>query len=233
MPCYNKGMMERYARTQLLLGKEGVDRLKKSRVAVFGLGGVGSFCVEALARAGVGHLTLVDKDVVEESNRNRQLVALASTLGKYKTDVMKARVLDIDETCDVSARTLFYLPETADSLPLAGYDYVADCIDNVTAKICLILAAREQGVPVVSAMGAGNKLDPTAMKVVDLFETRVDPLARIMRRELKKRGVDKLPVVLSEEQPVAVRADAVGSVSFVPSVMGLVMAGHIIKELVK
>ena len=183
-------MREQDTRTALLLGESGVEKLHTSRVAVFGLGGVGGFCAEALARAGVGHLTLVDKDIVEKSNLNRQLVALTSTVGKCKTDVMRARIAEIDPECDVT-------------------------------------------VPVISAMGAGNKLDPTRFRVSDLSETRTDPLARVMRRELKKRGVEHLPVVWSDEPPMPVHADTVGSVSFVPSVMGLIMAGHIVKELCK
>ena len=226
-------MREQDTRTALLLGESGVKKLHTSRVAVFGLGGVGSFCAEALARAGVGHLTLVDKDVVEESNINRQLVALTSTVGKCKTDVMRARIAEIDPECEVTAHALFYLPETAHLVPLAGYDYVADCIDNVTAKLHLITAAREANVSVISAMGAGNKLDPARFRVSDLSETRTDPLARVMRRELKKRGVEHLSVVWSDEPPMPVHADTVGSVSFVHSVMGLIMAGHIVKELCK
>ena len=218
-------------RTALLVGEAGVEKLHASRVAVFGLGGVGSWCCEALARAGVGRLTLVDKDVVEESNINRQLVALASTVGRYKTEVMAERIRDIRADCEVDARTLFYLPETAPLVPLEGYDLIADCIDNVTAKLHLICAARAAGVPVISAMGAGNKLDPSRFRVSDLSETRVDPLARVLRRELKKRGVERLPVVWSDEAPVFSGTE-VGSVSFVPSVMGLIMAGYIVKELV-
>lgn len=218
-------------RTALLVGEAGVEKLHASRVAVFGLGGVGSWCCEALARAGVGRLTLVDKDVVEESNINRQLVALASTVGRYKTEVMAERIRDIRADCEVDARTLFYLPETAPLVPLEGYDLIADCIDNVTAKLHLICAARAADVPVISAMGAGNKLDPSRFRVSDLSETRVDPLARVLRRELKKRGVERLPVVWSDEAPVFSGTE-VGSVSFVPSVMGLIMAGYIVKELV-
>ena len=226
-------MQEAFVRTAMLLGEDAMAVLAQKHVAVFGLGGVGSFCAEALARAGVGALTLVDDDTVTESNLNRQLVALTSTVGKCKTDVMKSRIVEIDPECDVTAHTLFYLPETAHLVPLAGYDYVADCIDNVTAKLHLIAMAREANVPVISAMGAGNKLDPARFRVSDLSETRTDPLARVMRRELKKRGVEHLPVVWSDEPPMPVHADTVGSVSFVPSVMGLIMAGHIVKELCK
>ena len=221
-----------YARTALLLGEAGVEKLKNARVAVFGLGGVGSWCAEALARSGVGALTLVDKDAVEESNCNRQLVALSSTVGKDKAAVMAARVRDINPACEVAAHALFYLPETADRLPLGGYDYIADCIDNVTAKIHLVCAAKEAGVPVVSAMGAGNKLSAERFRVGDLATTSVCPLARVMRRELKKRGIEHLPVVWSDEPPAHTGAP-VGSVPFVPSVMGLLMAEYIVKELIQ
>lgn len=226
-------MEDRYSRTALLLGEAGVEKLKRSRVAVFGLGGVGSWCAEALARAGVGSLALIDKDVVEESNCNRQLVALTSTIGRAKADVMRERVLDINPACRAEAYKLFYLPETAHLMPLAGFDYLADCIDNVTAKIHLVCSAKAAGVPVISALGAGNKLDASAFRVSDLSRTSVDPLARVLRRELKKRGVEHLPVVWSDELPKGGIADTVGSVSFVPPVMGLLMAGHIIGELVK
>lgn len=226
-------MEDRYSRTALLLGEAGVEKLKRSRIAVFGLGGVGSWCAEALARAGVGSLALIDKDVVEESNCNRQLVALTSTIGRAKADVMRERVLDINPACRAEAYKLFYLPETAHLMPLAGFDYLADCIDNVTAKIHLVCSAKAAGVPVISALGAGNKLDASAFRVSDLSRTSVDPLARVLRRELKKRGVEHLPVVWSDELPKGGTADTVGSVSFVPPVMGLLMAGHIIGELVK
>ncbi len=226
-------MEDRYSRTALLLGEAGVEKLKRSRVAVFGLGGVGSWCAEALARAGVGSLALIDKDVVEESNCNRQLVALTSTIGRAKADVMRERVLDINPACRAEAYKLFYLPETAHLMPLAGFDYLADCIDNVTAKIHLVCSAKAAGVPVISALGAGNKLDASAFRVSDLSRTSVDPLARVLRRELKKRSVEHLPVVWSDELPKGGTADMVGSVSFVPPVMGLLMAGHIIGELVK
>ena len=229
---YNGGMEGLYARTALLLGEAGAEKLKGARVAVFGLGGVGSWCAEALARSGVGSLTLVDKDAVEESNCNRQLVALSSTIGRYKAEVMAERVRDINPACAAIPRVLFYLPETSGELPLGGYDYIADCIDNVTAKVRLVLSAKEAGVPVISAMGAGNKLEGGRFRVSDLAQTSVCPLARVMRRELKKRGVEHLPVVWSDEPPVC-SGETVGSVPFVPSVMGLLMAEHIVKELVK
>lgn len=221
-----------YSRTALLLGEAGVQKLQKARVAVFGLGGVGSWCAEALARAGVGALTLVDKDVVEESNQNRQLVALASTCGMPKAEVMAARVKDISPACAAEPRVLFYLPETADALPLAGYDYIADCIDNISAKVHLVAAAKAAGVRIVSAMGAGNKLESGRLRMGDLAATSVCPLARIMRRELKKRGVEHLPVCWSDEPPRPA-GETVASAPFVPPVMGIMMAEHIVKELIQ
>ena len=224
-------MEERHSRTAILLGEAGVEKLKNSRVAVFGVGGVGSYCAEGLARAGVGEITLIDKDTVEESNLNRQLVALASTLSRSKAEVMKERILDIDPACRTIAKQLFYLPETAEQIDLGGYDFIADCIDNVTAKICLIERAKTLGVPVISAMGAGNRLDPTKIRVAELEKTSVCPLARVMRRELKKRGIGHVLCAYSEEEPCVRTAETIGSVSFVPSVMGLVMAGEIVRRL--
>lgn len=224
-------MEERDSRTIAVIGKEGVEKLRTMRVAVFGLGGVGSFCAEALARAGVGALTLVDKDRVEESNLNRQLPALYSTIGQYKTEVMRSRILDCNKGCKVTVHTLFYLPETAEEVNLAGCDYIADCIDNVTAKLYLIEKARALGVPVISAMGAGNRVNPERLRVSDIAKTSVCPLCRIMRRELNKRGVKGVEVVWSDEEPV--KADTVGSVPFVPSVMGLMIAGRIVRGLLQ
>jgi len=214
-------MNERDCRTALLIGAEGVKKMKNSRVAVFGLGGVGSYCAEALARAGVGELLLVDKDTVEESNVNRQLVALYSTLGKPKAEVMAQRVRDISPDCAVTARVLFYLPETDGMFDFSRYDYLVDAIDNVTAKLSLICRAKREGIPVISAIGA----------VADISQTKVCPLARVMRKELKARGVANVKVVYSEEEPRA-SGETVGSVSFVPSVMGLLMAGEVIKDLI-
>lgn len=232
-PRYNGRMEVRNERTALVLGEAGVQTLKNSRVAVFGLGGVGGACAEALARAGVGSLTLVDKDRVEESNVNRQTVALYSTLGQDKAEVMRARIADISPDCDVQAHAVFYLPETAAQFPPEAYDFIADCIDHVPAKVHLIRMALAAGVPIVSAMGAGNKLFPERLTVCDLSETQVCPLARVMRRELKKYGIEHVPVVYSDEAPLPAPAGVVGSVSFVPPVMGMIMAGHIVRELIK
>ena len=233
-------MSDRFQRTELLLGAEAMDRLKQSRVAVFGLGGVGGYVVEALARSGVGALDLIDKDVVEESNINRQLLALSSTVGRPKAEVATERVREISPDCDVNAVQLFFLPETKDRFDFSQYDYVVDAIDTVTGKLLLIECAKEAGVPVISAMGAGNKLDAAGFQVCDLFDTTFDGLARIMRKECRKRGIDSLKVVWSEEAPLAPpeveendpgRRSTPGSVAWVPSVAGLLLAGEVIKDL--
>lgn len=223
-------MAEQFIRTEMLLGKENMERLAKSRVAVFGIGGVGGYAVEALARSGVGTLDLIDNDTVCESNLNRQIIALHSTLGMYKTDAARARILDINPHAKVNCHRTFFLPERADEFAFEEYDYVIDAIDTVTGKIELILRAREAGTPVISSMGAGNKLDPAAFEVADIYKTSVCPLAKVMRRELKKRGVKKLKVVYSKEQPVS-HFQTPGSNAFVPSVAGLIIAGEVVKDL--
>lgn len=231
-----------YSRTALLLGVESIDRLRSARVALFGVGGVGGFAAEALVRAGIGFIDLFDNDTVCESNLNRQLIALHSTLGQYKVDAMKSRLLDINPETQVGAHRLFYLPEHADDVDLSKYDYILDCIDTVKAKIDLAVRADALGIPIISAMGAGNKLDPTAFEVADLYKTSVCPLARVMRYELKKRGVKKLKVVYSREIPrtpqeshddaeQSPRRSSPGSVSFCPSVAGLILAGEVIRDL--
>ena len=228
-------MEERFSRTALLLGENGVDRLRKSRVAVFGVGGVGSFTVEALARMGVGHITLVDPDRVAESNLNRQLIALHSTLGEYKVDAAKARILDINPEAQVEALKLFYLPENADSFDVSRFDCIVDAIDTVSAKIELIVRAKNAGVPIVSSMGTGNKLRPEMLEISDISKTSVCPLARVMRRELRARGIKELTVVYSKEEAIKPREDVflengkktVGSISFVPSVAGLMIASKV------
>ncbi len=219
-----------HTRTEQLLGADAVERLRTSRVALFGLGGVGSFTAEALARAGVGHLLLVDGDNVASSHLNRQLVALHSTLGQPKADVMAARIRDISPAVRVDARRAFYLPENADDFDLAGFDYVIDAVDTVAAKVELAVRARAVGVPLVSCMGAGNKLDPARFEVADLFATSVCPLCKAMRKALKARGVTALTVVYSRETP-AVACRPPGSVSFVPAVAGLILAGVVIRAL--
>ena len=233
-------MEERHSRTAALLGEDAPQRLKGKHVAVLGLGGVGSYLVEALARAGVGALTLIDKDIYTESNLNRQLYALPETVGKRKTQVAAARVAAIAPSIAVKTVDAFVLPETLDTLPLDGVDYIADAIDTVSAKIALAVFAKEKDIPMISAMGAGNKLDPTAFRVARIKDTRVCPLARVMRSELKARGISDLKVVYSEEEPhknplidEESGKPIPGSVSFVPSVVGLIMAGEIIKDLLK
>ena len=221
-----------YERTELMLGSDAVKRLKNSHVCVVGVGGVGGFAVEALARAGVGMLTLVDNDRVSVSNINRQIVALSSTVGAYKTDTMKQRIADINTECTVVCKNMFYDETTKDHLAPYEFDYVLDCIDSVSSKVLLISEATERGCNIISAMGAGNKLDPTRFKVSDISKTNTDPLARAIRGRLKKIGINHLKVVFSDELPINPSGERTpGSVSFVPSVMGLIMAGEVIKDL--
>lgn len=247
-------MREEFCRTEMLLGEEAMGRLARSRVAVFGVGGVGGYVCEALARSGVGALDLIDKDKVALSNLNRQIIATHKTVGREKTDVMRERILEINPEALVRIYPCFFLPENADSFPLEEYDYVVDAVDTVTAKIELVMRAREAGVPIISSMGAGNKLDASAFRVADIYDTRVCPLARVMRRELKKRHVEHLKVVYSEEEPIighavdeaekcggetagsnaeTLRRSVPGSVAFVPSVAGLIIAGEVVKDLVQ
>ena len=230
---------ESFSRSALLLGEEGISRIFASRIAIFGIGGVGGHAAEALARAGVGHITLVDADVVSESNINRQAVALHSPVGRSKVEVMMERIVDINPSAEVVCKKVFYSPENADEFDLSSFDYIVDAIDTVTSKLDLIERASKLGVRIISAMGAGNKLDPTAFEVADIFKTSVCPLARIMRVELRKRGVKHLKVVYSKEEPIKAIADnsggrhAPGSISFVPSVVGLIIAGEVIKDIAK
>ena len=237
-------MSERFSRTENLIGKAAVEKLRNSRVAVFGAGGVGGYCLEALARSGVGAIDIIDNDTVATSNINRQIYALNSTVGKYKVDVAKERIHDIHPDCKVNIYKLFYLPETADEIDLKNYDYIIDAVDTVAAKLCLIERAIAAGVPVISAMGAGNKLDPTAFKVADIYETKGCPLARVIRAECKKRGIKGLKVGYSEEkaikplngadgQGVNGRKIAPASISFVPPVVGFIMAAEVVKDLIK
>lgn len=230
--------MNPFARTERLLGEDAMKKLRAARVAVFGVGGVGGYVVEALARSGVGAIDLIDHDTVSITNLNRQIIALQSTLGKYKVDVMKDRILDINPECKVDIHRCFFLPETEGEFDFREYSYVVDAVDTVTAKIQLVMQAKECGVPVISSMGAGNKLDPTRFEVADIYETSVCPLAKVMRRELKKRGVKELKVVYSKEQPVRQKmqeptAERVvpGSTAFVPSVAGLVLASEVVRDL--
>ena len=229
----------RFSRTALLLGEEGVQKLNKARVAVFGVGGVGGYAIEALARSGIGALTLIDADRVSESNINRQIIALTSTVGQYKTHAAKSRVQDINPECVVETQEIFYMPET-DGIDFSAFDYVVDAVDTVSAKLAIIERAKAANTPVISAMGAGNKLDPTRFEVSDISKTSVCPLARVMRRELKKRGIDHVKVVYSKEEPLPAKAvdEATGkaipaSIAFVPSAVGLILAAEVIKDLMQ
>lgn len=248
-------MLTQFSRTELLLGKEAMQKLSGSRVAVFGVGGVGGYVCEALVRSGVGAFDLIDDDKVCLTNLNRQIIATRKTLGKYKVEVMKDRILEINPDADVRMYKCFFLPENANEFPFTEYDYIVDAVDTVTAKIELVMKAKEQNIPIISSMGAGNKLDGSRFRVADIYSTKICPLAKVMRRELKKRGVKELKVVYSEEEPVkpledmaiSCKANCVcppgaehkcthrraipGSVAFVPSVAGLIIAGEVVKDL--
>lgn len=242
-------MENSFARTEIILGGDAVEALRHKKVAVFGIGGVGGFAVEALARTGVGTLHLIDRDTVSMTNLNRQIIALHSTIGRYKTEVMRERILDINPQAEVYVHNCFFLPENADEFDFTHFDYVLDAVDTVTAKLEIVMRAKQAGIPVISCMGAGNKLDPTAFRVADIYGTSVCPLAKVMRRELKRRGVRELKVVYSQEKPVAGEDKAgqdhgektgtgihnrlvMGSVAYVPSVAGMVMAGEVIRDLI-
>jgi tRNA A37 threonylcarbamoyladenosine dehydratase len=250
-------MLNQFSRTQLLLGKEAMEKLSQSRVAVFGIGGVGGYVCEALVRSGVGAFDLIDDDKVCLTNLNRQIIATRKTVGRYKTEVMKERILEINPEADVRIHQCFFLPENEKDFDFNEYDYIVDAVDTVTAKISLVMNAKEHDVPIISSMGAGNKLDGSQFKVADIYQTKVCPLAKVMRRELKKRGVKKLKVVYSEEKPTrpiedmaiscrnhcicppgaahkcTERRDIPGSLAFVPPVAGLIIAGEVVKDLVQ
>ena len=247
-------MQTQLMRTELLLGEEGIEKLSKARVAVFGIGGVGGYVTEALCRSGVGALDLIDHDTVSVTNLNRQVIALHSTVGQYKTDVMEKRLLDINPDVKITVHKCFYLPETKDQFDFSVYSYVVDAVDTVTAKLLLAEEAKKAGVPLISSMGTGNKLDPSKLQVSDVFETSVDPLARVMRRELRKRGIDHLKVVWSTEEPRKPLLDArsirmmegspvpeesvrlkdiPGSCAFVPAAAGLLIASEVVRDLLK
>ena len=249
-------MLNQFARTQLLLGSEGMERLYNKRVAVFGIGGVGGYVCEALVRSGIGSFDLIDNDRICLTNLNRQIIATRKTIGRYKTEVMRDRMLEINPDVKIEIHQCFFLPENADEFPFQEYDYVVDAVDTVTAKIELVLRAQRENTPIISAMGAGNKLDAGRLQIADIYETRVCPLARIMRRELKKRGVKSLKVVYSDEPPVRPLEDMTGagtegdfppggqgngtgrrsvpgSTAFVPAAAGLMIAGEIVKDLSK
>lgn len=248
-------MLNQFSRTELLLGKEAMEKLQNSRVAVFGIGGVGGYTVEALARSGIGKLDLIDDDKVCLTNINRQIIATRSTIGKYKVEVAEERIKDINPDCEVTTYRKFYTPETSAEFDFSQYDYVVDAIDTVSGKIELVMQAQKSHTPIICSMGAGNKMDPTAFEVTDIYKTSVCPLARVMRYELKKRGVKKLKVVYSKEKPLVPIEDTAiscrehcicppdtarkstqrraipGSNAFVPSVVGLIIAGEVIKDL--
>ena len=236
-------MLNAFSRTELLLGAAAMDRLARSRVAVFGVGGVGGHAVEALARSGVGALDLIDSDTVALTNVNRQIIALPSTLAQYNVDPAAALIADINPDCRVTVYKCFFLPETQALFDFTQYDYVVDAIDTVKGKLALVENARAAGVPIICSMGAGNKLDPTAFEVADIYETSVCPLAKVMRAECRKRGIDRLKVVYSKEPPLtpipseeplpAGRRQTPGSTAFVPSVAGLIIAGEVIKDLIR
>ena len=242
-------MADQYSRTRLMLGESGIQKLRSARVILFGLGGVGGYTAEALARSGIGHIDLVDDDTVSLTNLNRQMLALHSTVGKYKVDVAAERIRDIDPTIEIRTYKTFFLPETADQFDFSQYDYVIDAIDTVTGKLALIAKAKEAGIPVISCMGTGNKLDPTAFRVADISKTSGCALARIMRKECGKRGIKGVKVVFSEELPSepleiadespepqregSSRRSLPGSTAFVPGTAGLIMAGEVIKDLAK
>ena len=233
-------MTDAFSRTKLLLGEDGLAKLAKARVVIFGIGGVGSFAAEALCRAGVGHFLLVDSDTIDVSNINRQIHATTRTVGQKKTDVMRARMLEINPAANVRTKCEFYEPDRAEAFFTEPLDYIVDAVDTVTAKISLVIEAGKRNIPIVSAMGTGNKLDPTRFEVTDIYRTNVCPLAKVMRKELKKRGVSRLKVVYSKEPPLRpdapetedTRRQTPGSVSFIPSVAGLILAGEVVRDIV-
>lgn len=237
-------MLNQFSRTELLIGKEGIEKLKKAKVAIFGIGGVGSFVAEGLARAGVEKFVLVDNDQISITNLNRQIIATTKTIGKNKVDVMKERMLEINPNAQVEKYQEFYMPNSKTEIITKDLTYVADCVDTVTAKIEIIMQSKNLGIPVISSMGTGNKLDPLRFEITDIYKTSVCPLAKVMRKELKKRNIESLKVLYSKEEPIKItnnteclaetkKTQVPGSVSFVPSVAGLIIAGEIVKDIIK
>lgn len=222
-----------YKRTEALIGKEALEKLNKSHVAVFGIGGVGGYVVEALARSGIGELTIIDNDTVKESNINRQIIALNSTLGQKKTEAFKSRIADINPDIRVNIKEIFFLPETKDEIDFSIFDYVVDAIDTVSGKIAIIEKCKEHSISIISSMGTGNKLNPTAFEITDISKTSVCPLARVMRYELKKRGIKNVKVLYSKEEPLKREERIPASIAFVPPVAGLIIAGEVIKDIIK
>lgn len=239
--------MDFFSRTQMLLGKEAMDKIYKSKVAIFGVGGVGSYVVEALARTGVGNFLIVDNDIISSSNINRQIIATIDTIGLPKTDIAKKRILSINPNANVETKQIFFLPENSDTIDLTNCDYIVDAIDTVTAKIQLALIANQKNIKIISSLGTGNKLDPTKFEVDDIYNTSICPLAKVMRKELKKRGIKQLKVVYSKETPISpkqefcilenslnnIKKATPGSIAFIPSIAGLIIASEVIKELIK
>ncbi len=223
-------MENQFARTEALLGVEAMERLKESRVAIFGVGGVGGYVAEALARSGVGAIDLIDRDKISITNLNRQIIALHSTVGKWKVEVMKERILDINPDCKVKVYPCFYLPENSKDFDFTMYSYIVDAVDTVTAKLQLVMEAKKAGTPIISSMGAGNKLNPASFEIADIYQTSVCPLAKVMRRELRKRGVESLKVVYSKEEPVKINTSVPASTAFVPSVAGMIIASEVVKD---
>mgnify|MGYP004495126579 FL=1 len=234
-------MLNQFSRTELLIGKDGLEKLKNSKIAVFGIGGVGSFVVEGLARSGIGNFVLIDNDTICLTNLNRQIHATTKTIGMYKVDAMKQRILDINPDANIENYKEFYLPESKIKILNKNIDYIVDAIDTVTTKVLLACQARDLEIPIISAMGTGNKLDPTRFEVTDIYKTSMCPLAKIMRKKLKENGVKKLKVVYSKEEPIKPYYDEIrkeekvkaGSISFVPSVVGMIIAGEVIKDILK
>lgn len=234
-------MSEQFSRTELLIGKEGIGKLVNSKVAIFGIGGVGSFVAEALARAGIGNFLLIDNDVISQSNLNRQIHALTNTIGKYKVEVMKERIMQINENAKVEISKEFFMPNSDEKIIDNTINYIVDAIDTVTAKIELVIRAEKLNIPIISSMGTGNKLDPTKFEITDINKTAVCPLAKVMRKELRSRGIKKLKVVYSKEEPIKPKQTQAqnekrsvpGSISFVPSVAGLIIASEVVKDLIK
>lgn len=239
--------MDFFSRTQMLLGKEAMDKIYKSKVAIFGVGGVGSYVVEALARTGIGNFLIVDNDIISPSNINRQIIATVDTIGLPKTDITKKRILSINPNANVKTKQVFFLPENSDTIDFDSYDYIVDAIDTVTAKVQLALIANQKNIKIISSLGTGNKLDPTKFEVDDIYNTSICPLAKVMRKELKKRGIKQLKVVYSKETPIKPKQEfcilenslnntkrsTPGSIAFIPSVAGLIIASEVIKELIK
>lgn len=239
--------MDFFSRTQMLLGKEAMDKIYKSKVAIFGVGGVGSYVIEALARTGVGNFLIVDNDIISSSNINRQIIATIDTIGLPKTDLAKKRILSINPNANVETKQIFFLPENSDTIDLTNCDYIVDAIDTITAKIQLALIANQKNIKIISSLGTGNKLDPTKFEVDDIYNTSICPLAKVMRKELKKRGIKQLKVVYSKETPISpkqefcilenslnnIKRATPGSIAFIPSIAGLIIASEVIKELIK